>query len=101
MFRRNISLQSSGSKKKVQQKTSKQACHLLACWFLVELTRVSLTLKIEAICSSEKSADTQRTTWGHIPEDDTLPDGTYDETLTEKANVMATHLSITFTSNTF
>jgi hypothetical protein len=41
------------------------ACHLLACWFV-------LTLKMEAICSSETSAETQRTTQCHIPEDDTL-----------------------------
>jgi hypothetical protein len=27
---------------------------------------------MEAICSSETSVDTQRTTWRHIPEDDTL-----------------------------
>jgi hypothetical protein len=46
------------------------ACHLLACWFLAEL--ISLTLKMEAIYSSETSFDTQRTTRRHIPEEDTL-----------------------------
>jgi hypothetical protein len=33
---------------------------------------ISSTLKMEAICSSETSVETQRTTWRHIPEDDTL-----------------------------
>jgi hypothetical protein len=33
---------------------------------------ISLTLKMEAICSSETSVVTQRTTRRHIPEDDTL-----------------------------
>jgi hypothetical protein len=46
------------------------ACHLLAHWFFAEL--ISLTLKIEAICSSETSVDTQRTTRRYIPEDGTL-----------------------------
>jgi hypothetical protein len=41
-----------------------------ACWFLAEL--IPSTLKMEAICSSETSADTKRTTRRHIPEDDTL-----------------------------
>jgi hypothetical protein len=41
---------------------------LLACWFLAELS----TLKMEAICSSETSVDTQRTTRSHFAEDDTL-----------------------------
>jgi hypothetical protein len=46
------------------------ACHLLACWSLAEL--ISSTLEIEAICSSETSVDTKRTTRRHIPEDDIL-----------------------------
>jgi hypothetical protein len=33
---------------------------------------MSSTLKIEAICSSETSAESQRTTRRHIPEDGTL-----------------------------
>jgi hypothetical protein len=37
-----------------------QACHLLLCWFLAEL--IYSTPKMEAICSSETSVDTQRTT---------------------------------------
>jgi hypothetical protein len=41
------------------------ACHLLVCWFLAEI--ISLTLKMEAICSSETSVDTQRTTRRYIP----------------------------------
>jgi hypothetical protein len=36
------------------------ACHLLLRWFLAEL--IFSTLKMEAICSSETSIDTQRTT---------------------------------------
>jgi hypothetical protein len=45
-------------------------CHLLACWFLAEL--ISSTLRMEAICSSETSVETQRTTRRYTPEDDTL-----------------------------
>jgi hypothetical protein len=33
---------------------------------------ISSTLKMEVICSTETSAETQRTTRRHIPEDDTL-----------------------------
>jgi hypothetical protein len=32
----------------------------------------SATIKVEAICSSETSADFQRTTWCNVPEDSTL-----------------------------
>jgi hypothetical protein len=46
------------------------ACHLLACWLLAEL--ISSTLKMEGICSSETSVETQRNTQRHIPEYDTL-----------------------------
>jgi hypothetical protein len=42
----------------------------MASWFFAEL--IFSTLKMEAICSSEMSIDTQQTTWRHIPEDDTL-----------------------------
>jgi hypothetical protein len=42
----------------------------LACWFFAEL--ISSTLKMEAVCSSGTSVETQRTTQRHIPEDDTL-----------------------------
>jgi hypothetical protein len=49
--------------------SKKPACHLLARWFAEP---VSSTLKMEAICSSETSVETQRTTRRHIPEDDTL-----------------------------
>jgi hypothetical protein len=44
-------------------------CQLLAHWFAEP---ISLTLKMEAICSSETSVETQQTTQRHIPEDDTL-----------------------------
>jgi hypothetical protein len=40
------------------------------CWFLSAL--ISSTLKMETICSSETSVDTQRTTRRYVPEDDTL-----------------------------
>jgi hypothetical protein len=46
-----------------------QACHLLARWFAEP---ISSTLEMEAICSSETSVETQRTTRRHIPEDDIL-----------------------------
>jgi hypothetical protein len=49
---------------------SSSACHLLACWIFAEL--ISSTLKMEAICSSEMSVETRRTTRRHIPEGDTL-----------------------------
>jgi hypothetical protein len=45
-------------------------CHLFSRWFLSEL--IFSTLKIEAICSSETSPDTQQTTRRYIPEDCTL-----------------------------
>jgi hypothetical protein len=44
-------------------------CHLLVRWFAEP---ISSTLKIEAICSSETSVGTQRTTRRHIKEDYTL-----------------------------
>jgi hypothetical protein len=43
---------------------------LLARWFLAEL--IFSTPKMKAICSSETSVDTQRTTRRYIPEDGTL-----------------------------
>jgi hypothetical protein len=45
---------------------AESACHLLSRWFLAEL--ISPTLKMETICSSEMSDDTQRTTQRYIPE---------------------------------
>jgi hypothetical protein len=48
---------------------SKPACHLLARWFVEP---ISSTLKMDTICSSETSVETQRTTRRHIPEDYTL-----------------------------
>jgi hypothetical protein len=43
---------------------------LLSRWFLAQL--IFSTLKMEAICSSETSGDTQRTTRRYIPEDGIL-----------------------------
>jgi hypothetical protein len=45
-------------------------CHLLSRWFLSQL--MFSTLKMEAICSTETSVDTKRTTWRYIPADGTL-----------------------------
>jgi hypothetical protein len=42
---------------------------MLACWFSEP---ISSTLKMEAICSSKTSVQSQWTTRRHIPEDDTL-----------------------------
>jgi hypothetical protein len=44
----------------------------LATCLLAGLLNYSSTLKMEAICSSETSGATERTTRRHIPEDDTL-----------------------------
>jgi hypothetical protein len=44
--------------------------HLLSRWFLALL--IFSALKMEAICSSETSVDTQQTIWRYIPEDYTL-----------------------------
>jgi hypothetical protein len=46
--------------------------HLSAASKLILAEPISSTLKMEAICSSEKSVETQRTTRRLIPEDDTL-----------------------------
>jgi hypothetical protein len=43
---------------------------LLSRWFLAKI--IFSILKMEAICSSETSVDTQRTTRRYIPEDGTL-----------------------------
>jgi hypothetical protein len=45
---------------------NQRECRWQACWTYFS------TLKMEAICSSEMSGDTQRTTWRYIPEDYTL-----------------------------
>jgi hypothetical protein len=47
--------------------------HLQGRRLLVLAEIISSTLKMEAICSSETSVETQQTTRRHIPEDDTLP----------------------------
>jgi hypothetical protein len=57
-----------GRRNKFSEKSASN--HLLAFWFLAEL--ISSTLKMEAMCSSETSADTQRPTRRYIPEDNTL-----------------------------
>jgi hypothetical protein len=43
---------------------------MISRWFFPQL--IFSTLKMEAICSSEMSVDTQRTTRRYIPEDGTL-----------------------------
>jgi hypothetical protein len=48
-------------------------CFCLPPAYLLVLAEIiSSTLKMEAICSSEKPVATQETTRRHIPEDDTL-----------------------------
>jgi hypothetical protein len=44
----------------------------VATCLLVFAELISSTLQMEAICSSETSVETRRTTRRHIPEDDTL-----------------------------
>jgi hypothetical protein len=60
-----------------------------------------LTLKMKAICSSETSVDSQRTTWCYIPEDGTLHNHrcqnlkSYDVTTVLQAERLAhTHSSV-------
>jgi hypothetical protein len=43
-----------------------------SCCLVFFADLISSTLKMEAICSSETSVETRRTTRRHIPEDDTL-----------------------------
>jgi hypothetical protein len=45
---------------------------LVTCLLAGFAELISSTLKMEAICSSETSVETQRTTQRHTPEDDTL-----------------------------
>jgi hypothetical protein len=47
-------------------------CLLATCFTLASYSTYSLTLKMEAICSSETSVDFQRTTQRYIPEESTL-----------------------------
>jgi hypothetical protein len=49
-----------------------QVASLAPACLLVFVELISSTLKMEAICSSETSVETRRTTRRHIPEDDTL-----------------------------
>jgi hypothetical protein len=52
---------------KITSARNLQVCQLLSRWFLAEL--IFSTLKMEAICPSETSVDTQRATRHYIPED--------------------------------
>jgi hypothetical protein len=51
---------------------------LATCFTPVSFSAYSLTMKMEATCSCELSADFQWTTWCHIPEDRTLHDHQYE-----------------------
>jgi hypothetical protein len=62
IFQRNILLSSSRAKNKL--------C-LLPAFTPVSHSAYSLTLKMEAICSSKTSVDSQQTTWPYIPKDST------------------------------
>jgi hypothetical protein len=46
--------------------------HLQGLRYKFSKKPASKHMKMETICSSETSVDTQRSTWRHIPEDDTL-----------------------------
>jgi hypothetical protein len=46
--------------------------HVASIFMLVSCLAYSSTLKMEATCSSEMSADIQWTTWRYIPEDTNL-----------------------------
>jgi hypothetical protein len=116
MFLRKVGWNSMDYTASYRRRWYSSACHLLACWFLLNLflrpwiwrryvppkrrlnlnglhgvisqkmilfclppaclvvfaKLISSTLKMEAICSSEASIETQRTTRHHIPEDGTF-----------------------------
>jgi hypothetical protein len=65
-FRETCRFHLQGRKKFQQEPASKQVA---ACWFLL---KISSTLGMEAICSSETSVASQQTTRRHFPEDDTF-----------------------------
>jgi hypothetical protein len=70
MFHRNMSLPSSRLKKPAWKQVAGRA--VLSCF------AYSLTLKVEATCSSKTSVDFQRTTWHYIPQDRTLHNHHYE-----------------------
>jgi hypothetical protein len=70
-FRRNISPQSSGSKKNQARNQHEAGSKQATCFMLVSSVAYS-TLKMEAICSSETSIDFQRITLRCIAEDKTF-----------------------------
>jgi hypothetical protein len=55
-----------------RNKLSKKSACLLPAFTLVSCSAYFFILKMEAICSSETSVDTQRTTLRYIPKDGTL-----------------------------
>jgi hypothetical protein len=57
---------------------------------------ISSTLKMEAICSSETSLETQRTTRRHIPEYDTIHNHRCENLKFYKIKVILTTLEVTF-----
>jgi hypothetical protein len=63
-FGRTYRLHLQGQIGSAKNQQASKACHLLACWFFAE--PISSTLKMEAICSSETSVETQRTTLSQI-----------------------------------
>jgi hypothetical protein len=63
---------SSGSKSKLNKKAARARALLATGFMLVSCLAYSSTLKMEAVCSSETSADFQRTTLNHIPVDKIL-----------------------------
>jgi hypothetical protein len=67
MFQKNILPPFSGSK----NKPSKISACLLPTFMLVSCLAYFSTLKMKAMCSSERLVDFQWTTWRYIPEDST------------------------------
>jgi hypothetical protein len=69
-YRLHLQVRKKKLSKKPAWKKPCSACHLLSRWFLAQF--IFSILKMEAICSSDTSVGTQRTTRRYIPEDSTL-----------------------------
>jgi hypothetical protein len=63
------------------------SCHLLSCWFLAQV--IFSTLKVEAICSSETSVDTQQAARRYVPEDGTLQQSCWSRFIHQIVNCLS------------